>query len=152
VNLFKHPLTEPNKGVGAQGPSTPGIFDFRRVVNQMDLGIAEGADSERVLRLAGSAAAQAHGSLLVVHVADEHGPTEIQLELSADSQNMLRHLGVPNVRVVKGRVKEALIGAAQHPGADALIIGRAPNRGALGRIRDLTYGLIRDSPVPVLSV
>jgi nucleotide-binding universal stress UspA family protein len=115
-------------------------------------GIGEGPESERVLRLASRAAAQAHANLFVVHVADEHGPTPIQFELSADSQHMLRLLGVPDVRVIKGRVKEALIGAAQHPGADALIIGRAPKHGALGRIRDLTYSLIRDSPVPVLSV
>jgi hypothetical protein len=32
------------------------------------------------------------------------------------------------------------------------MIGRSPESGAYGRIRDLTYALIRDSPFPVLSI
>lgn len=36
--------------------------------------------------------------------------------------------------------------------ADVLIVGRTPKQGLFGRMRDLTYRLIRDSPVPVLSV
>jgi len=33
-----------------------------------------------------------------------------------------------------------------------LVIGRSPHPGAVGRLRDLTYAMIRDSPFPVISV
>jgi hypothetical protein len=33
-----------------------------------------------------------------------------------------------------------------------MFIGRSPQSGALGRLRDLTYTMVRDSPFPVLSV
>jgi len=56
------------------------------------------------------------------------------------------------VSLVTGPVKQALLEAANRAGADALIVGRTPQIGALGRLRDLTYSLVRDSPFPVLSV
>jgi len=65
---------------------------------------------------------------------------------------MLESLADQEIQVVKGHVEEVLLEAAQRPLADALIIGRSPQQGLLGRKRDLTYRLIRDSPVPVLSV
>ena len=36
--------------------------------------------------------------------------------------------------------------------ADVLIIGRAPQSDPHGRVRDLTYAIVRDSPFPVLSI
>jgi nucleotide-binding universal stress UspA family protein len=51
-----------------------------------------------------------------------------------------------------GSVKEALLEAALESDADALLIGRSPRPGAHGRMRDLTYAMVRDSPFPVLSV
>lgn len=80
-------------------------------------------DSERVLRIARSAASEA-GAKLSVFDAIHDG----------------------------GAVKEAILQAVRRSAADALIIGRTPPSGALGRIRDLTYSLVRDSPVPVLSI
>jgi nucleotide-binding universal stress UspA family protein len=56
------------------------------------------------------------------------------------------------VRIATGPVKKALLQAARQSDADALIIGRKPRSGVLGRMRDLTYALIRESPFPVLSV
>ena len=32
------------------------------------------------------------------------------------------------------------------------MIGRNPHPGATGRLRDLTYTMVRDSPFPVLSI
>jgi nucleotide-binding universal stress UspA family protein len=54
------------------------------------------------------------------------------------------------VRIAVGSVKEALIEAARQSDADVLMIGRSP--GAHGRMRDLTYSMVRDSPYPVLSI
>jgi nucleotide-binding universal stress UspA family protein len=49
-------------------------------------------------------------------------------------------------------VKDALVEAAGRTDADVLFIGRSPQSGALGRLRDLTYTVVRDAPFPVLSV
>lgn len=116
-------------------------------------GLGMGSDTERVLGLASRAAVQANANLLVVHATEESssGLTELGFE-SAESQYALERLGGQKVQMVKGPVKEVLIRVAQRPVVDVLIIGRTPKRGVLGRMRDLTYSLIRDSPVPVLSV
>jgi stage III sporulation protein SpoIIIAA len=55
------------------------------------------------------------------------------------------------VRIVRGPVKDALLEAARQSSTDVLIVGR-PQSGSLGRLRDLTYGVIRDALCPVLSV
>ncbi|MBV9036710.1 MAG: universal stress protein [Acidobacteriaceae bacterium] len=55
------------------------------------------------------------------------------------------------IQVVRGPVKEALLNLARQASADLLIIGR-PLRHSAGRMRDLTYCIIRDSPCPVLSI
>jgi hypothetical protein len=57
-----------------------------------------------------------------------------------------------DVNIVSGPLKGALLDAAARCAADALIVGRKPHDGIIGRLRDLTYSLIRDSLVPVLSV
>ena len=57
-----------------------------------------------------------------------------------------------SVQVVVGPIKEALLEAARRFDADALIIGRSPQSGTDGRLRDLTYAMVRDSPFPVLSI
>jgi nucleotide-binding universal stress UspA family protein len=89
----------------------------------------------------------------------------IQLDLrekihSAESQEARRRIAdlqqtiganAP-VRVAVGSVKEALLNAALESDADVLIIGRSHQAGAHGRMRDLTYAIVRDSPFPVLSV
>lgn len=36
--------------------------------------------------------------------------------------------------------------------ADVLVMGRSPESGALGRMRDLSYAVVRDSPCGVLSL
>jgi nucleotide-binding universal stress UspA family protein len=56
------------------------------------------------------------------------------------------------VQIVIGSIKEALLEAARRFDADALIIGRSPQSGTDGRLRDLTYAMVRDSPFPVLSI
>ena len=58
----------------------------------------------------------------------------------------------PPVNIVVGSVKAALLEAAKRYDADVLIIGRGLQSGARGRLRDLTYAIVRDSPFPVLSV
>ena len=124
------------------------------------------ANSERVLRFATQVAAQARGKLSIIH-AVQAGDTDLPTQLalrekihSADREEARRRIAdlqqlvgadVP-VRIAVGSVKEALLGAAIESDADALVIGRSHQPGSHGRMRDLTYAMVRDSPFPVLSV
>jgi nucleotide-binding universal stress UspA family protein len=105
-------------------------------------------DSERVLRLARDAASVVGAKLVLIHVAhrgDEDNARERldQLRKTAGTD--------ATVHIATGPVKEALLDAALRSAADALIIGRSPRSGGFGRLRDLAYSLVRDSPFPVLS-
>jgi nucleotide-binding universal stress UspA family protein len=126
------------------------------------------SNSERVLRFANQAAAVARAKLSIIHAVqagDPNLPIELDLEeqvhsASAEWQEASRRIAdlqrmvgsEAPVRIAVGSVKEALLEAAQRSDADALIIGRSPQPGALGRMRDLTYAMVRDSPFPVVSV
>ena len=107
------------------------------------------ADSARVLRLASRAAAAAGAKLSVIHATHEAAETDARRRL----EELVKAVECEaQVSLVTGPVKQALLEAAHRAGADALIVGRTPQIGALGRLRDLTYSLVRDSPFPVLSV
>lgn len=124
------------------------------------------SSSERVLRFASQLAAQARGKLSIIHAVQTGDPDlPIQLDLReqvhlAERQQASRRIAELQrivgseapVRVVVGPVKEALLEAARRSDADVLMIGRSPQPGAHGRMRDLTYAMIRDSPFPVLSI
>lgn len=124
------------------------------------------AGSERVLRLAARAAAEVHSRLSIIHAVQTADPDlPIQLDFREQIRSAERELArqriaelqrivgsdVP-VRIAAGQVKKALVEAALESDADVLIIGRGSQPGAHGRMRDLTYAMVRDSPFPVLSV
>jgi nucleotide-binding universal stress UspA family protein len=56
------------------------------------------------------------------------------------------------VSVAIGSIRDMLTEAAGRLRADVLVIGRNPQAGVLGRLRDLSYAIARDAPCPVLSV
>jgi len=123
-------------------------------------------DSERVLRYAHQVAEEAHSNLHIIHaiqVTDPKVPVQLDLEEQVQSEerqqahqriaDLQRRVGSQApVRIVVGPIKEALLEAARQFDADALIIGRSPQSGVQGRLRDLTYAMVRDSPCPVLSI
>jgi nucleotide-binding universal stress UspA family protein len=124
------------------------------------------SNSQRVLRFASQAAAQAHAKLSIIHAVQSGDPDlSIQLDLreevhSAERQEARRRIAdlqqmvgtdAP-IRIAVGSVKEALLEAALESDADVLMIGRSHQSGAHGRMRDLTYAMVRDSPFPVLSI
>jgi len=127
--------------------------------------IGLGEDSERVLRYAYQAAAEAHSNLHIIHAIQSTDPgLPIRLDLEEEIQSeerqevrqriadLQRRVGSQApVRIVVGPIKEALLEAARRFDADVLMIGRGPH-GAQDRLRDLTYAVIRDSPFPVLSI
>lgn len=120
-------------------------------------------NSEKLLRFASRAAAEVQSKLTLIHVAEPNLP--IQLDLKEDIHSAERELArlrvaelqrvvgsdVP-VRIAVGSVKESLLAAARQSDADVLIVGRSSRPGSHGRMRDLTYAMVRDSPFPVLSV
>jgi nucleotide-binding universal stress UspA family protein len=118
--------------------------------------IAINADSERVLDLANRGASAAGAKLSLIHVLRSCGSAkldcaeeEIARHCIAALQNSVGCQAM--LHIVRGPVKEALFEAARQSSADVLIVGR-PQSGSLGRLRDLTYGVIRDAPCPVLSL
>jgi nucleotide-binding universal stress UspA family protein len=124
------------------------------------------SNSERVLRFAGQVATQASGELSIIHAVqagEANLPVQLDLREKLDSiekQEASRRIAelqkmvgmdVP-ARIAVGSVKEALLEAARESDADVLMIGRSHQGGSHGRMRDLTYAMVRDSPFPVLSV
>ena len=125
-----------------------------------------GADSERVLRSAAEIAEKVHANLSIIHAIPliEQGlPIRLELDESVrllaiqaaqDRLNVMqRVLGShARVHIVVGPIKDAVTEAARRLQADMLVVGRSSQPGEHGRLRDLTYALVRDAPCPVLSV
>jgi nucleotide-binding universal stress UspA family protein len=106
-------------------------------------------DSERVLGLANLNAATVGARLLIVHATEERSQDEARRRL----EHLLQAVDCEaEIQIATGRVKDAILEAASRSAADILIVGRQPAEGTSGRLRDLTYTLVRDSPCPVLSV
>jgi len=119
------------------------------------------SDSERLLLYAREAASAAGAKLLVVH-AIQTGEAGSNVEKASKEKlralqqrivDLLRTVGSDaSVSIAFGPVKKVLLDAVRKSSADVLVLGRSIHSGALGRMRDLTYSLIRDSPRPVVSV
>jgi nucleotide-binding universal stress UspA family protein len=123
------------------------------------------SDSQRVLRYASQAAESVHANLTLVHVIPASGPDHLlQLDLQERLQSAKKEAGrrikelqraasshAP-VSIAVGPIRDMLTDAARRLRADALVIGRSPASGVLGRLRDLSYAIARDAPCPVLSV
>lgn len=124
------------------------------------------ADSERVLRYARQVAEAFHVNLSLVHAITASEPgLSLQLDLDERLQHaerkavrdriegLQRAVGShAKVSIAVGPIKDALIEAARRLQADEIVIGRSPQPGSMGRLRDLTYAVVRDAPCPVLSV
>lgn len=124
------------------------------------------SNSERVLRIASQSAREASAKLAIIHAVQGGDPDlPIQLDLREQVHSVERQAASRRIaelqqaagtdapfRIALGSVKEALLETARQSDADVLIIGRSPRPGAHGRMRDLTYAMVRDSPFPVLSV
>lgn len=123
-------------------------------------------DSERLLRFANQAASEIGGQLHIIHAIQASDPdSRTQMDLAeqihaAEIEQARQHIAAQQqkagsnatVRIVVGSVKDALIEAAKRYDADVLMIGRSPHPGSHGRLRDLTYAIVRDSPFPVMSI
>lgn len=121
-------------------------------------GIGLSSDSDRVLNYARNASLMAGAKLSVIHVV--HAST-VGSEGQRSSEEQAVHSRIAelqsamgsdvSVRRTIGPVRETLLDEARQVGADVLVIGRSLH-GTLGRLEDLTYSLVRDSPCPVVSI
>jgi nucleotide-binding universal stress UspA family protein len=124
------------------------------------------ADSERVLRYASQAAGAVHANLTLVYVIPASGPDlPVELDLEERLELVKRQAAIRRIEELQsaagshalvsiaiGPIRDMLIEAARRLRADVLVIGRSPQSGVLGRLRDLSYAVARDAPCPVLSV
>jgi nucleotide-binding universal stress UspA family protein len=141
---------------------SPGQLEHREWVCAIGLD----ADSERVLEYANRAAESIHANLTLVHVIPASGPDvpfELDLEerlWSGKREAASRRIEAlqsatrsrAQVSIAIGPIRDMLTEAARRLRADVIVIGRGPQSGVLGRLRDLSYAIARDAPCPVLSV
>jgi nucleotide-binding universal stress UspA family protein len=122
-------------------------------------GLGLSGDSERVLRYAKSASLAAGAKLTVIHViqtskadSETFGRREGEQQAQQCIAELQSVIGSDaTVGVAFGPVKETLVQEVRRLSGDVLVVGRSLH-GAFGRLQDLTYSLIRDSPCPVVSV
>jgi nucleotide-binding universal stress UspA family protein len=124
------------------------------------------SDSQRVLRYASQVADSVHANLTLVHVIATSPPElRVGLDLEERLQSAKREAAGRRieelqaaagsralVNIASGSIKHVLTEQAGRLRADVLMIGRGPQSGALGRLRDLSYSIAREAPCPVLSV
>ncbi|HMI51921.1 MAG TPA: universal stress protein [Candidatus Saccharimonadales bacterium] len=122
--------------------------------------------AENVLRTAKRISEQARANLSLIHVVNEESqaasntlglekdrPTKEMREAHEQLMKIANEAGISaKTRIARGPVKNALLQGAAEFDADVLIIGRNSERESGGRLRDLTYAVVRDSPFPVVSV
>jgi nucleotide-binding universal stress UspA family protein len=147
-------------GVHHADVEPPSSTDFRQIVCAVD------ADEGfvPVVRGAADITALFSASLTVVHAvpaadetSDNRGEIDVRKYLFRLAEEKFARLKRENaidmkVTLVGGTVPTVVREAALRTGADLVIIGRGHVQRALGRLRTHTYGIIRSSPCPVLSI
>jgi nucleotide-binding universal stress UspA family protein len=141
---------------------SPRLLQHREIVCAIGLQ----KDSLRVLRYADETARAIAANLTLVHVIPAGTPEpSARLDFdegvqSAEKQAARQRIeelqkaagSRAAVKIAVGPVKDSLIEEARRLQADILLIGRSPEPAPLGRLRNLTYAVIRDAPCPVFSV
>jgi nucleotide-binding universal stress UspA family protein len=78
---------------------------------------------------------------------------QVREEARAKIRAMQRTAGVDTpVRIAVGQIADTVTEEARQEGADLILIGRGSLQSSLGRLRTHAYGIIQESPCPVLSV
>jgi nucleotide-binding universal stress UspA family protein len=141
---------------------SPRQLDHREWVCAIGLDI----HSQRVLRYASQVAESVHANLTLVHVIPASGPDlPVELDLEERLQSAKREAARRRIEALQsaanshapvsmavGPIRDMLTEEARRLQADVVVIGRSPQSGVLGRLRDLSYAITRDAPCPVLSV
>jgi nucleotide-binding universal stress UspA family protein len=119
-------------------------FRFASILCAIDFGSQAGA----VIRHAARLAQEFSARLTVMHVASPNS-----LGVRQRIEALLAPLRVDaEILVEAGEPHKVVSATAGKMHADLLVIGRACSTGMMGRLREQAYGIVRDSPCPVLSV
>jgi nucleotide-binding universal stress UspA family protein len=133
---------------------------FQNVLCAIDLG----PQSKKVIEWGAGIAHSLNARLHVVHALPELDAGQaryfdqdwrIAIERSARERiesTLAETDARANVVLDDGDVHRVVRNAAQSVGADLVVIGRHASAGILGRLREHTYAIVRESPCPVVSV
>src|SRR4029077_1214038 len=115
------------------------------------------SDPQRILRYASQAAESVHANLTLVHVIPASGPDlPVELDLEERLHSAKREAAIRRIEALQsaagsralvsiaiGPIRDMLTEAARRLRANVLVIGRSPQSGVLGRLRDLSYAVAR---------
>jgi nucleotide-binding universal stress UspA family protein len=133
---------------------------LRRIVCAVDLG----PESERALRWAAAMAGEYQASLLLAHAEPmvesrpgKYFDQELFVTLYNQAREAIAELQKKagtsaEVRVEAGEPARVIRALAQREAADLVVIARGSAGEGHGRLRTHAYGIIRNSPCPVVSV
>ena len=136
-------------------------IDFRRVLCAIDLGPHSGA----VLQWAADFA-QDYGATLVVMyaipgstvtVGGVYFDPEWREQVRSDAWNhissLLNETGITaEIEIAAGDPPETVRAIAEESHPNLLVIGRGGARGVIGRLRANAYGILRESPCPIVAI
>ena len=138
------------------GEEKPAFDGMGAILCAVDLGPA----SEAVIRFAGDLAKSLGAEVSVIHVLPpetlggvSYYDPEKWIGVSASKLRQLcADANVEAHMMVRTGHLAAVLNAAAELRAGLLVIGRHPDGGVVGRLRDQAYTVIRESSVPVVSV
>jgi nucleotide-binding universal stress UspA family protein len=142
-----------------EGPDH-GHLGLRKILCAVD----SSSESAGLLRWAAALSKDAGATLRIIHVvpgieAWPDGQMDLEFEAHIQStalrsiEEMAASVGIDaTIAVPIGGVADCVAEEAARYRADLLVIGRGVMRGTLGRLRTHSYGIVRLSPCPVMSV
>lgn len=144
-------------GVHMERAATLEPLRLRRIACATDLT----SNSAKIVNWAAGLAGEFQSELFLIHVVPK-------FEATAEADRLRQHIaetararmeafqkscGTRAELVLEtGEIPKSVSAAAARLQADLLVIGRSPEKGALGRLRANAYAIIRESPCPVVSV
>ncbi len=120
-------------------------------------------ETPAIARAAAAFAASFGAKLSLLHVVDsrvpppdfDYGPylTQLMDNAQARIEDLKRELSLDaSVMVMEGPINSCMNEAIERQRADLIIVGRGHDQDPVGRLWSRLYDIVRESPVPVLSI
>jgi len=145
-------------GVHMEGQPAAGHAKVSKVLCAIDLG----PQSLAILKWASQLAADFDAQLGVVHAVPPLTPgddldwkrPEVFNVARQEVETLLSEAGSveATIHIDEGDAAKTVCHFAKEAGAGLLVIGRGPQDGTGGRLTDLAYAIVRQSPCPVVSI
>jgi nucleotide-binding universal stress UspA family protein len=129
-------------GTHLEPEGDPAEWHIRNILCAVDLGTR----TDCVLRWGAALAKEFNAKVSVLHVAsDPHAANRMAKAIEAAGLHA-------EALIADGEPHKVVTATAARLEADVVIIGRGTATNTLGRLRAQAYGIVRQSPCPVLSV